>query len=86
MKDELQLQVINNTILKSMYCIIELIVSYDTKPVYIACQDEVIYHRVIAKINYDYQNDNYILAASKHTYKLIGLNGFDNTEQIILTL
>lgn len=102
MKNEIQLPIINDTVLQSMYCIIELAVSYTHRPVYIACKTKPDYERVLDKVMTDYRNDNYILAACEHkytfyntpvfchTYTQLGnpimLEGYDSVTQIILTL
>ena len=67
MEEEIQIPILNDTILKTVYCVIELSVSYTNKPVYISCNKEEDYDRVRSKIFRDYRSDNYILAASKHS-------------------
>lgn len=68
MHNELQLPIMNDTVLQSMYCIIELTVSYTDRPVLIACKTEEDYNRALSKVIEDYRKDNYILAASEHKY------------------
>lgn len=71
MKDETQIPTINDTILQSMYSVIELAVSYANKPIYIACPTQTDYDRVITKIRRDYEIDTYILAACEHSFNPI---------------
>ena len=78
MHNELQLPVMNDTVLQSMYCIIELHVNYTERHVYVACKTIEDYDRCLTKIKKDYLEDNYILKAFKHTYNP------DNTSLVVM--